>query len=248
MSDGPDTPQTAPGGTPAPANLLSRIVGVVFSPRRTFEGIVAAPRWLGMLLVLMFLLAGATFAFLSTEKGRQAVLEQQVSMMESFGRPVTDEMYARMEQGMSLARYTGAGGQLVSVPIMYLIISAILFAIFTAATGGQATFKQVFTVATHSGAVTIVQQLFAMPSNDVKGSMSSPTNVAALLPMLPEKSFLTYLLGTIDVFIIWWLVVLAIGLAVLYRRRTQPVALTLFIIYGVIALCIAGVRSWMGGS
>ncbi len=70
----------------------------------------------------------------------------------------------------------------------------------------------------------------------------------ALLPMVPEGTFLAYLFGAIDVFLIWWVLVLAIGLAVLYRRRTQPVAVTLFVIYGVIALCYAGVRSWMGGS
>jgi hypothetical protein len=223
-------------------------VGVVFSPRQTFQRIVAAPRWLGMLLVLMFVLAGMTFALLSTERGRQAVLEQQVSAMESFGVTVTDEMYARLEERMSIARYTGAAANFVFVPVIYLIMTAILFAIFSAAMGGQATFKQVFTVVTHSGAVTIVQQLFTMPIQYMKGSMSSPTNVAAMLPVLPEKSFLTYLLGTIDVFIIWWLVVLSIGLSVLYRRRTQPVALTLFVIYAVIALCIAGVKSWRGGS
>jgi hypothetical protein len=37
--------------------------------------------------------------------------------------------------------------------------------------------------------------------------------------------------------------VLAIGLAVLYKRRTQPIAITLFSIYGVIALGIALLRS-----
>jgi hypothetical protein len=47
------------------------------------------------------------------------------------------------------------------------------------------------------------------------------------------------LAGTIDIFIIWWLVVLAIGLAVLYRRKTQPIATTLFGIYAVIAVGIA---------
>jgi hypothetical protein len=248
MSNGPETPQTAQAATPAPANLLSRIVGVLFSPRQAFQGIVAAPRWLGMLLVIMVVAGGLTFAFLSTEKGRQATLERQVSAMESFGVTVSDETYARMEQGMAFARYTGSASQMVAVPIIYLIMAGILYAIFNAAMGGQATFKQVFTIVTHSGAVALVQQLFTMPINYFRGSLSSPTNVAGLFPMLPEKSFLTYLLGTIDIFIIWWLTVLAIGLAVLYRRRTQPVATTLFVIYAVIALVIAGVRSMMGGS
>jgi len=245
MAQTSDTPQ-APA--PVPANLVSRFVGVLFSPRQTYQGIVAAPRWLGMLLLIVVFLCLATFLFLSTQVGRDAMLEQQVSAMEAFGVNVSDEMYAQLEKGLAFARYTGPASQLVFLPIMYLIMSGILFAIFNAAMGGDASFKQVYTVVVHSGAVSVVQQLFVLPLNYFRGSMSSPTNVAAMLPMLPEKSFVTYLLGTIDIFLIWGLMVLAIGLAVLYRRRTQPVAVTLFVIYAVIALCIAGVRSWMGGS
>ena len=240
------TPDTLPA--PAPANLFSRFLGVVFTPRQTYQGIVAAPRWLGMLLLIAVFMGLATFLFLSTQVGRDAVLEQQVSAMESFGITVSDEMYAQMEGRLTYARYTGAAAQLVTLPIIYLIMAGILLAIFNAAMGGDATFKQVYTVVVHSGAISIVQQLFVLPLNYVRGTMSSPTNVGAMLPMLPEKSFLTYLLGTIDIFLIWWLAVLAIGLAVLYRRRTQPVAVTLFVIYGVIALAIAGVRSVIGGS
>jgi hypothetical protein len=90
--------------------------------------------------------------------------------------------------------------------------------------------------------------MFTAPINFARGTMSSSAaNLGALLPMIDEKTFLGRLLGTVDLFIIWWLFVLAIGLAVLYRRRTQPIAITLFVVYGVIALCIAAVRSRLGG-
>ena len=49
--------------------------------------------------------------------------------------------------------------------------------------------------------------------------------------------------GMMDIFIIWWLVVLAIGLAVLYRRKTQPIALTLLGIYLLIAVGVAAFTS-----
>jgi hypothetical protein len=246
MTNAPETPQTPQ--TPAPANLPSRILGVLVSPKATFQRIVAAPRWFGMLAFLVVFLAGATFIFLSTSVGRQALLDQQVSSMEAFGVQVTDEAYAQMERRVGISAYFGAAAQLVTVPIIYLIISGILFVVFNAGFGGDATFKQLYTVVVHSGAVGVVQQLFSLPVNYFRGSMSSPTNLSALLPMLPERSFLTYLLGAVDIFLIWWVTVLAIGLAVLYRRRTQPIAVSLFIVYAVIAVIIAGVRSWMGGS
>jgi hypothetical protein len=47
---------------------------------------------------------------------------------------------------------------------------------------------------------------------------------------------------------VWWLFVLAVGLAVLYRRRTQPIAFGLFGVYAVIALGVAAVMSRLGGT
>jgi hypothetical protein len=52
----------------------------------------------------------------------------------------------------------------------------------------------------------------------------------------------------IDLFIIWWVIVLAIGLGVLYRRRTQPIAIALFVVYAVIAIGAAAIMSRLGGT
>jgi hypothetical protein len=50
-------------------------------------------------------------------------------------------------------------------------------------------------------------------------------------------------LGTIDLFFVWATISLAIGLGVLYRRRTGPIATTMLGIYVVVALVIALFRS-----
>jgi hypothetical protein len=118
-------------------------------------------------------------------------------------------------------------------------MSGILFAVFSAALGGTATFKQVFAVMVHSSAISVVQQLFVTPLNYARESMSSATNLAVFLPMLDEGSFLAKFLGTIDLFLVWWVVVLSIGLGVLFKRRTGPIAAGLFIVYGVIAVIVA---------
>ncbi len=112
--------------------------------------------------------------------------------------------------------------------------------------GGQATFKQLFAVYVHSNVVAAVGQMFTGPLNYFRGSMSSATNLSVVLPMIDEHSFLGRLLGMIDLFLIWWVVVLAIGLGALYRRRTQPIAIGLFAVYAVIILAAAAVMSAFG--
>lgn len=241
------TPAAAPRPD-APDHLLSRLVGVVVSPRDTFQRIVERPRWFGALALVTLLVVGATFAMLSTETGQVAMLDQQIRQMESFGQTVSDEQYAAMERQMPFMRYIVAGSQLVFIPIVTTIFAGLLFAVFNAGLGGDASFKQVMAVTTHSGAISLLQQLFVIPLNFARGSMASATNLGVFTQgFLEETSFLARFLGAIDLFLIWWLVVVAIGLGVLYRRRTQPIAIGLLVTYGVIALAIAAVMTFSSG-
>jgi len=98
----------------------------------------------------------------------------------------------------------------------------------------------------HGGPIGILSALFTVPLNYSRGTMSSATNLGVFLPMLSEQSFLAHFLGVIDIFIVWQLVVVSIGLAVLYRRRTQPIATALLVVYAIIALIIAVVRGGIG--
>lgn len=239
---------TGTGTVPAPAGLLSRFVGIITSPKATFQNVVAHPRWFGMFALTIAIVLVCTAGPMFTEWGRQAALDQQVQVMESFGATVNDEMYAQMQSRMQIAPYTTGAGVLVMSVLMLLIVSGILFAVFNAAMGGNATFKQLLAVVVHAGVISALAQLFAAPLNYARGSMSSATNLAVLLPMLDESSFVAQFLGMIDLFMVWYVVVLAIGLGVLYNRRTQPIAISLFAVYGVIAICVALVKVSFGGS
>ena len=228
--------------------LISRFLGVITSPKTTFQTVAAHPRWFGMFLLTVLIIASCTSFPMFTESGRQAALEQQVSQMQSFGMEINDEAYARMEKGMAIAPYTSFAGVVIVSPIFALIIAGILFVVFNAVMGGTATFKQLFSVLVHAGVISALAQLFTAPLNYLTGSLSGKTNLAVLLPMLDENSFLASLLGTIDFFMVWYVIVLAIGLGVLYKRRTQGIAMGLFAVYAVIGICIAVFKSSFGGS
>jgi hypothetical protein len=200
-----------------------------------------------MLLATVGIVAFFVMLPMTTEEGKQAALDQRVSQMEAFGRQVDDAQYENMRRGMALAPYFAGGTILIFAPIMAVIISGILFAIFNAGMGGEASFKQLFAVVVHAGAVSSLAQVFTGPLNYFRGAVGSATNLAVLLPMIDEKSFLGRLLGMTDLFLIWWVIVLAIGLGVLYRRRTQPIAMSLLVVYAVIALSAAVVMSRVGG-
>ena len=213
-----------------------------------FRSVVVEPKWFGALAVTTLLVAFFTALPMMTEAGRQATLDQQVATMKSLGFEVTDQMYEGMERGAARLPYTTAASVLVISPIFALIVAGLLFAVFNAAMGGEASFKQVYSVIAHAGVISALGAVFSGAINYVRGATGSVANLGALLPMLPEKSFAGNLLGMIDVFLVWYVVVLAIGLAVLYRRRTQPIALALLGVYAVIAVAVAVFKSRVGGA
>jgi hypothetical protein len=239
---------TATASAPTGMSLPARLFGILMSPRAAYADVVARPRLLGALAVVILISSTAVYTFMSTEVGKQAGLDMQVRQMESFGRTMTDAQYQRMEQMAGYAPYFGAGGQIVTLPLMALIIAGIAFAVFNAALGGDATFKQVYAVVVHSGVIIAVQQLFTLPLDYVRETLSSPTNLAVFLPFLDENSFPARLLGSIDLFVIWWTINLAIGLGILYRKRTSPIATTLLVIYVTIGLVIAAVKTALAGA
>jgi hypothetical protein len=238
---------TAPAVPTGPDNLVSRLAGVIFSPRATFDRIVARPRWFAALALLTLVTAGLTFGFLSTEVGQTAMLDQQVRQTEAFGGQITEQQYTQMERMQPMMRYFVAGSQLVMIPVITMVLSGILLGVFNAILGGSASFKQTAAVVTHAGAVSLLQQLFVAPLNYARESMASATNLGVFVPFLDESNIVARFLGAIDLFLVWWLLVLAMGLAVLHRRRTAPIFWSFIGIYVVIALVIALVMSGASG-
>ena len=237
----------ATGGAP-PLSLPARFVGIITAPKETFESVIAHPRWVGILLVVTVIIAVCTALPMTTEAGKEATLRASVESMESFGMTVTDQMYEQMRGRMWFAPYQTGIGILVFSPLMSVVMAGILFLVFNVVMGGGATFKQLFAVFCHAGVISALQQLFTGPLNYFRGAVTSATNLAVLLPMVPPKSLLGRVLAMTDLFLIWYLLVLAIGLAVLYRRKTQPIALTLYGVYAVGILVIAAVMSLRGGA
>lgn len=236
------TDTTTPATTPPNLPLMSRILGVLFSPRETFAAVVARPRWFGVLAVVCLVMGASQFALLSTDVGKQLALDQQVAAVEAFGVTLSDEAYAQMEQGMENARYTGPISTIIFVPIITAITSGLLHVMFGLIGGGNGTYKQVYAVSAHSSVISSLQLVFTTIVTLAAGRAAG-ANLAVFTPMLEDTTFAYKFLSYIDLFYVWSTFITAVGLGVLYKRRTAPYAMVLFSIYFVIAAVIAYVMS-----
>ena len=236
-----------PSPVPAqPLSFVQRVIGVVVSPGETMARIAAAPRWLDVLVLTTLLSAAGLAIFLSSEVGQAAYVDQAVATMESLGMTVNAEAQARIQAQAPYASYIQGGTILFFGPLMACIIAGVLFGAF-AVLGGEARYKQVLAVVAHAGVIPLLQQAFTLPVNYQRQSMASATNLAVFFPNMAEGSFFASVLGFIDLFWIWYLVVLAIGLGAVYRRKWTSVAGGLFVVYVLIGLAVAAVKAALGG-
>ena len=228
--------------------LCRRAFGMLFAPRATFEHLRTQPAWLGMLAALVAVSATSALIISGTEVGRQAALDQAVGRLEAFGFVLNDSQYATLERLVPYYGYATAALITSAGPIALAVLSACVFAIFGRAARDAPTFRQVLAMVTHTGVILAVQRVMAVPVTLVTESMSTPTNMAALLPMLEESGFAARFLGSIDLFTVWWTIILALGIGVLYRRPAGRIVVSCCAAYAALAGIVATLIFLRGGS
>jgi hypothetical protein len=228
-------------------SLAARLYGIIRRPRATFAAIVEAPSWVTVLLLTTTVTFGCLAAFLNTDIGRQALVDQWERTATAFGQTVDDASYARMEERAS----TGGAGWLYAAgtalaygPGLACAVAAVLFLTLKP----RRSYTQVLTVAVYAGVILALRQVVAAPVNYVRESIASPTTLVRFFGMLDEASPLARFLGVVDLFVVWWIVVLAIGVSVLYRRPMRKLALAFAGVYMVLALLAALVMAMAGGT
>ena len=230
-------PPSASSGGAAPLSLVQRFLGMLTSPKATYENVVSWPRWGGMLVVTTVITVVTVFVFLSTEVGRDIVMKQQIEA----GAPA-----AQAEMAVKFSRFIAPVAMVIFIPLFALAVSGILLGVF-AITGGSASFKQVLSVYVHSGVVGTVAGVVNGVINYFLATDTNVTSLKGIGNAFAEKGFLAGFFGALDLTFFLGLFVLAIGLAVLYRRRTAPIFLSLSAVYLVVALVIGGVKAAMAG-
>ena len=245
----PAMSDTAVAPDPRSPGLIARIFGVVTSPRETFAAVAATPHVLGVLVVTTLVAAGSQYWFLSSENGRKATLERietTVRVMESITRtPVDDATYDEMIKGVDSAPAWTAGQILLLGPIITLVLAAIFLGVFNGIMGGSASYKQVCAIVAHAGVVWMLIGVFTAVMGFYTGRDTGTSSLSVFFPML-DKGFFAHLLGYLDLLYFWGFLTTSIGLAVLYRRATGPIATVMIGLYVTIGVIYAAVRAQVG--
>lgn len=195
--------------------------------------------------VVLGIWAASAGWLLSTPVGGQALVDERVRVIEALGGRVDDATYARMRASPPVWIYFTSGGRTLLTPPVTLAVAAALFAWMRRSV--PVTFVQALSVSVHATAALVVQQVVATPLHLVRESLTSPFNLAALLPFFNEGSPAARFFGTIEVFALWWVVLLAIGCATLAGRPARAFLGPLAGVYVGGAAVVAGAVLLAGG-
>lgn len=235
---------------------LKRAAGVIRRPRATFNEALVDRRWLGLLIGLSIAAAAANAAFLSTEVGRQALVDQWERTSLAFGQPVDDARYAELRTLSEYGPAYGVLSALVQVPVAIVAVAVVVYGVFGRRRGGpsgpaaggleRAGFTAALALSVHAGTILAWRVIVSAPIAYARETTASATSLGTWFPGFDETSAVARLLGLIDLFAIWWAVVLAIGVSVLYGRPANRTAVGIVGIYLAIALGLTLVMAGLG--
>ena len=202
---------TATAPAAAPRSLPSRLLSVFTAPGQLFADFrEESPPWVTPLLISIVVTA-AVFLLMPHE----AFVEQARETMRQRGVAGGPDPEAMAR----LSPIFAAVGTAISLPIMLLVLSGVLTLVFSVLMGGEARFRQYLAVVSHATLITALGALLTLPLQVMKADLSVRLSLALFAPFLAADSFGFKLLNSLDVFLIWNLVVVGLGVHVLNGRR-----------------------------
>jgi Yip1 domain len=190
----------------------------------------------------------AGVALMMTDVGRQALVDQMERTALAFGREVDDTQYARFRELSERGALYAAGRAVVAGPVLAFGAAAVIFVALGQSRGPRASYRQVLAVTAHAGLILALRDAVAAPIHYSRETLASPATMALIAPMVDGASPAGRFLGAIDLFVVWWLVVLAVGAALLYRRRAGWIAAAFLGAYVGVAALLAIAMVLSGGT
>src|SRR5690606_37859913 len=195
-------------------------------------------------VILVAWLAAAAW-LLSTDVGRQALVDERVRIVVALGGQIDDEEYGALQASPPVSSYFTSGGRFLLLPPVTLavVLGVLRFAWMD---GGRAGFAAALGVTVPASVVLLLQQLVSTPLMYARGSLASPTNLSTVLPLFDQGTVPARFLGVVDVFGLWWVWLLATGAAAMTGRPARRYLGRLLAVYAGMAIVVAGVMAAFG--
>ena len=221
---GTATTTAAPEPQP-PINYFGRIVGVLFSPKNTFDDIAKKPSWI-VPVVILTLLSIVICIGLNQRMNWHDFIGQQIEKSSGASQLSAEQKEQRIEAGAKFApifTYVfGIPGPFVAV----LVIALVMMGAYNLLAGASVSYGTSLGIVSHAFVPSIVSSLlfllilFLKPPGTFDLDNPVATNIGAFLPEESAK-WLVKLCTSIDLFSLWILILIAIGFAAANPKKLR---------------------------
>ena len=216
----------AEADTPA-LSFPERLLGVFISPTETFADVARRPGFWAPLIVLVL----ATVAMIETmtwKIGLERLARMGVEQSSRASSMSPEQINQAVSTGVKVARVTMPIFAVLGPPIVLLIIAGVGILIVNVVFGGRAGFKTVFSLVCYAdlvsllGVIMAVAMMFFGDPDHFNSQNIMPSNVGFFLNPHEVSKPLYSLATSADIFSIWLLILLGVGLSKGAGGKVKP--------------------------
>ena len=223
----------ADADTPA-QSFPERLMGIFISPVETLADVARKPDFVAP-LILGVLGAIAVTETMLWKIGMERIIRTSIEQSGRASSMSPEQMDQAVHQGARIGGILAHLGGIVVPPIALLIIAGLGLLIVNLIFGAQTKFKKVFSLICYANLVSLLGSLMAVAvilfgdPDHFNAQNPVPSNVGFFLNPREVSKPLYSLASSADIFTIWLLILIAVGLAEGTGRKVKP--LTIFLVY-----------------
>lgn len=222
--------QKVDAGAPATPPALSfpeRLFGVFMSPAETLADVARKPGFWAPLITII-VCSVAVVETMLRKIGVERIVRSSIEQSGQASRLTPSQVEQAVRQSAPIVAIASHVGAVLGPPFILLLLAVLGLLIVNLILGGHLGFKAVFSLVCYANLVSLLSSLMAVlvilfgdpdhlnPQNPV------PTNLAFFLNQAQVSKRLYTLATSADIFTLWVLVLVAVGLSEGTERKVKP--------------------------
>ena len=225
---------------------IGRIIGVFFSPGNTFADIVRKPSWL-LPVVFSTILGLLVSVAINQRINWREFMNQQIEKSPAAAQLSAEQKQQRIEGGAKFAPISTYVFGTLGPVLVALIVGLIMWGAYSLLGGISTNFSTAFGITAHAFMTGLVSSplfiliLYLKPYGTADLDNPLAANLAAFLSDESAK-WLVALFKSIDIFVVWTLILLAVGFAAVNPKKLKgSKSFTIaFSVWAVYVVCRVG--------
>ena len=215
---------------------MKKILNLYFSPLETFKALNQKPDWLIPVIISIIVILAFTMVALP-----KVILPERGKKIMEMDKLTQEQKDRTLESLEGMRIYIITPVSIVIFSFLLIFVKSGIFYLVFSLFGSRTVFKKVLAVVSYSLLTSIPETILKTSLILIKGSTKVYTSLALFAPNLGLKSPVFKVLARIDIFTIWNLFLISLGLTVMYalgKKKTFSIVFGLWVIWLLIQLAL----------